>query len=64
LPGPPPGLPTEAQGNKNRQPAKAAGEYPEEANVEQYHTFTSQMEELKEKPWFGVEVNVVMQVRP
>jgi hypothetical protein len=41
LPGPPPGLPAEAQGNKNRQPAKAAGDYPEEASVEQYHVFTS-----------------------
>jgi hypothetical protein len=62
LPGPPPGLPAEAQGNKNRQPAKAAGDYPEEANVEQYHVFTTQMEDPKDEPWFGVEVNTVMQV--
>jgi hypothetical protein len=41
LPGPPPGLPAEAQGNKNRQSAKTAGDYSEEANVEQYHVFTS-----------------------
>jgi hypothetical protein len=54
LPGPPPGLPAEAQGNKNRQPAKAARDYPEEANVEQYHVFTSQMEDPKDEPWFGV----------
>jgi hypothetical protein len=50
LPGPPPGLPAEAQGNKNRQPAKAAGVYPEEANVEQYHVFTSQAEDPKDEP--------------
>jgi hypothetical protein len=41
LPGPPPGLPAEAQGNQNQQPAKAAGDYPEEANVEHYHVFTT-----------------------
>jgi hypothetical protein len=64
LPGLPPGQPAEAQGNKNRQPAKAAGDYPEEANVEQYHVFTSQMEDPKDEPWFGVEVNAVMQVGP
>jgi hypothetical protein len=64
LPGPPPGLPAEAQGNKNRQPAKATGDYPKEANVEQYHVFTSQMEDPKDEPWFGVEVNAVMQVGP
>jgi hypothetical protein len=58
------GLPAEAQGNKNRQPAKAAGDYPEEANVEQYHVFTSQMEDPKDEPWFGVEVNAVIQVGP
>jgi hypothetical protein len=62
LPGPPPGLPAEAQGNKNRQPAKATGDYPEEANVEQYHVFTSQTEDPKDEPWFGVEVNAVMQI--
>jgi hypothetical protein len=39
LQGPPPGQPAEAQGKKNRQSAKAAGDYPEEANVEQYHVF-------------------------
>jgi hypothetical protein len=64
LPGPPPGLPAEAQGNKNWQPAKAAGDYPEEANVEQYHVFTSQMEDPKDETWFEVEVNAVIQVRP
>jgi hypothetical protein len=64
LPGPPPGLPAEAQGNKNRQPAKAARDYPEEANVEQYHVFTSQTENPKDEPWFGVEVNTVVQVGP
>jgi hypothetical protein len=64
LPGPPPGLPAEVQGNKNRQPAKAAGDYPEEANVKQYHVFTSQMEDPKDEPWFGVEVNAVIQVEP
>jgi hypothetical protein len=34
LPGPPPGQPAKAQGNKNRQPANAVGDYPVEANVE------------------------------
>jgi hypothetical protein len=62
LPGPPPSQPAEAQGNKNRQPAKAIGDYPEEANVEQYHVFTSQTEDPKDEPWFGVEVNADMQV--
>jgi hypothetical protein len=64
LPGPPPGLLAEAQGNKNRQSARVAGDYPEEANVEQYHVFTSQMEDPKDEPWFGVEVNTVIQVGP
>jgi hypothetical protein len=64
LPGPPPGLPAEAQGNKNRQAAKAAGDYPEEANVEEYHVFTTQKEDLKDEPWFGVEVNAVMPAGP
>jgi hypothetical protein len=64
LPGPPPGLPAKAQGNKNRQLAKAAGDYPEEANVEQYHVFTSQAEDPKDQPWFCVEVNTVIQVGP
>jgi hypothetical protein len=60
LPGPPPGLPAEVQGNKNRQPAKAAGDYPEEANVEQYHVFMTQKEDPKDEPWFGIEVNAIM----
>jgi hypothetical protein len=64
LPGPPPGLPAEAQGNQNRQPAKAAGDYPEEANVEQYHVFTTQREDPRDEPWFGVEVNAVTPVEP
>jgi hypothetical protein len=50
LPGPPLGLPAEAQGNKNRQPAKAAGDYHKEANVEQYHVFTTRRENLKDEP--------------
>jgi hypothetical protein len=64
LPGPPPGLPAEAQGNQNRQPTKAAADYPEEANIEQYHVFTTQKEDPKHDPWFGVEVNVVMPTEP
>jgi hypothetical protein len=64
LPGPPPGLPAEAQGNKNRQLAKAAGDYPEEANVEQYHVFMTQKEDPKDEPWFGIEVNAVMPAGP
>jgi hypothetical protein len=32
--------------------------------VEQYHVFTSQMEDPKDEPWFGVEVNAVIQVGP
>jgi hypothetical protein len=64
LPGPPPGLPAEAQGNKNQQLAKAAGDYPEEANVEQYHVFTTQKEDPKDEPWFSIEVNAVMQAGP
>jgi hypothetical protein len=64
LPGPPPGLPAEAQGNKNRQLAKAVGDYPEEANVEQYHVFTTQKEDPKDEPWFGIEVNAVMSAGP
>jgi hypothetical protein len=60
LPGPPPGLPAEAQGNQNRLPAKVAGDYPEEANVEQYHVFTTQKEDAKDELWFDVEVNAVM----
>jgi hypothetical protein len=58
------GLPAEAQGNQNRQPAKAAGDYPEEANVEQYHVFTTQKEDAKDELWFGVEVNTVMPAEP
>jgi hypothetical protein len=59
LPGPPPRLLAEGQGNQNRdrQPAKAAGDYPEEANVEQYHIFTTQKDDAKDDYWFGVEVN-------
>jgi hypothetical protein len=64
LPGPPPGLPAEVQGNKNRQPARAAGDYPEEANVEQHHVFTTQKEDPKDEPLFGVEVNAVMPAEP
>jgi hypothetical protein len=64
LPSPPLGLPAEAQGNKNRQPAKAVRDYPKKANMEQYHLFTSQMEDPKDEPWFGVEVNAVVQVGP
>jgi hypothetical protein len=41
-----------------------AGDYPEEANVEEYHVFTTQKEDLKDEPWFGVEVNVVMPAGP
>jgi hypothetical protein len=62
LPGPPPGMPAKAQGNKNWQSAKAAGDYPDEANVEQYHVFTTQKEDPKDEPWFGIEVNAVMPV--
>jgi hypothetical protein len=64
LPGPPLGLPAEAQGNQNRQQAKAAGDYLEEANVEQYHVFTTQKEDAKDKLWFGVEVNAVIPAQP
>jgi hypothetical protein len=64
LPGLPPGLPAEAQGNQNWQPAKAAGDYPEEVNVEQYHVFTTQKEDPKDEPWFGIEVNAVMPAEP
>jgi hypothetical protein len=47
LPGAPPGLPDKGQGNQNqdRQPAKGAEDYPEEANIEQYHVFTTQKED-------------------
>jgi hypothetical protein len=64
LSGPPPGLSAEAQGNKNWQPAMAAGDYPKEANVEQYHVFTTQKADPKDEPWFGIEVNAVMPVGP
>jgi hypothetical protein len=64
LPGLSPGLPAEAQGNQNRQPAKAAGDYPKEANVEQYHVFTTQKEDPKDETWFDVELNTVMPVEP
>jgi hypothetical protein len=61
-----PGLSTEGQGNQNRdrQLAKAAGDYPEEANIEQYHVFTTQKEYAKDELWFGVEVNAVMPAEP
>jgi hypothetical protein len=63
LPGPPPGQPAEGQGNQNRkrQPAQAVGDYPEEANVEQYHVFTSQKEDVKDDHWSDAEVNTVIQ---
>jgi hypothetical protein len=32
--------------------------------MEQYHMFTSKMEEPKDEPWFGVEVNAIVQVGP
>jgi hypothetical protein len=66
LPGPPPILPTEGQGNQShdRQPTKAAGDYPKEANVEHYHVFTTQKEDANDELWFGVEVNVVMPAEP
>jgi hypothetical protein len=32
--------------------------------MEQYHMFTSQMEEPKDEPWLGVEVNAIVQVGP
>jgi hypothetical protein len=32
--------------------------------MEQYHVFTSQTEDPKDEPWFGVKVNAVMQVGP
>jgi hypothetical protein len=64
LPGPPPGLPTEGQGNQNRdrQPAKAAKDYPKEANVEQYQVFTTQKDDANDDYWFGVEVNDTSQM--
>jgi hypothetical protein len=45
-----PGLSAEGQGNQNhdRQPAKAVKDYPEEANVEQYHVFTTQKDDVKD----------------
>jgi hypothetical protein len=64
LPSLPPGLPAEGQGNQNRQPAKAARDYPEEANIEQYHVFTTQKEDAKDELWFGVDVNAVMPAEP
>jgi hypothetical protein len=58
--------PAEGQGNQNRdrQPAKAAGDYPEEDNVEQYHVVTTQKEDAIEEHWFGVEVNMIMPAEP
>jgi hypothetical protein len=66
LPGPPPGLPAEGQGNQNRdrQLAKTAGDYPEEANIEQYHVFTTQKVDAKDELWFGIEVNAVIPAEP
>jgi hypothetical protein len=32
--------------------------------VEQYHVFTSQVEDPKDDSWFGVEVNAVVQIGP
>jgi hypothetical protein len=66
LPGPPPGQPAEGQGNQNHecQSAQAAGDYPEEANVEQYHVFITQREDMKDDHWVDDEVNVVMPVEP
>jgi hypothetical protein len=45
-----PGLSAEGQGNQNhdQQPAKAVKDYPEEANVEQYHVFTTQKDDVKD----------------
>jgi hypothetical protein len=64
--GPSSGLPAEGQGNQNRdrQPANAVGDYPEEGNVEQYHIFTTQKDDVKDDYWFGVEVNTVMLAEP
>jgi hypothetical protein len=28
--------------------------------VEQYHVFTTQKEDPKDEPWFGVKVNAIM----
>jgi hypothetical protein len=66
LPGSPPGQLAEGQGNQNcdRQPAKAAGDYPEEANVEQYHVFITQKDDMKDDHWFDIEVNAVMPAEP
>jgi hypothetical protein len=66
LPGPLPGLPAEGQGNQNRdrQPAKAARDYLEEANVEKYHVFLTQKDDVKDDCWFGVKVNTVMPAEP
>jgi hypothetical protein len=60
----PPGLPVEGQGNQKWQPAKAAGDYPKEANNKKYHVFTTQKEDAKDELWFGVEVNAVMPAEP
>jgi hypothetical protein len=64
--GPSRGQPAEGQGNQNReqQPAKAAGDYPEEGNVKQYHVFTTQKDDAKDDHWFDVEVNTFMPVVP
>jgi hypothetical protein len=64
--GPLSGLPTEGQGNQNRdrQPAKAAGDYLEEANIKKYHIFITQKDDGKDDCLFGVEVNAVMPAEP
>jgi hypothetical protein len=41
-----------------------AGDYLEEANTEQYHVFTTQKEDPKDEPWFGIEVKTVMPAEP
>jgi hypothetical protein len=44
--------------------AKAAGDYLEEANIEQYRVFTTQKDDVKDDYWFGIEVNPVMPAEP
>jgi hypothetical protein len=66
LSGPPSVQPAEGQGNQNHecQPAQDAGDYPKEANIEQYHVFTTQKEDAKDDHWFDAEVNAIMLVEP
>jgi hypothetical protein len=66
LPGPPPGQPAEGQGNQNgeRQPAPAVGDYPEEANVDQYHVFITQKEDKRDDHWYEAKVNAVASSEP